>query len=352
MSQIELMKEKLESATGLQRLELLLDLALLSNRSSPDDTARYASDAMRLADELNNMPGLIQSVRHLGSSYLMRSDLTKAESHYQRALDLCRLSNNREQSIPILVNLATVRIQQGNYDAGKVCLTKALDLKCELKSSIVHECALHRNMGGIDYFLGDYHTALTHFLAALECSSDDPVKSHVPNTLTNIASIYAELKEYEKALDYYLQVNEMYEKNNNLTGLVKSLRGCGSASQDLGHYEQALEYFQRALKLAESTGLRRDQAYIAHNIGNVYLDQGKPELALEILQESLKLNQDINDQNGLAAAHIQIGVACFRLGDRVTARQQLLKGLEIARDIGSKKWEQDALFNLYNRSYA
>lgn len=61
------------------------------------------------------------------------------------------------------------------------------------------------NMGGVYCSLGDYKTALSYYLRALEIQKVTLGEKHssTATTLINIGGVYSSLKEHVKAIDIY-----------------------------------------------------------------------------------------------------------------------------------------------------
>ena len=78
------------------------------------------------------------------------------------------------------------------------------------------------------------------------------------------------------------------------------------------------------------------------NIGSLHTTLGQYDTALYYLNRSLMLMEEAGDKENIAASHIHIGEALMLKGDIKRSEMEYLKGLEMADEIGHKKWEFEA----------
>jgi len=114
-----------------------------------------------------------------------------------------------------------------------------------------------------------------------------------------------------------------------------------------GHMVEAQSWMLQALQQRE--GVPQDlQAEILLWAGNYTVDLGDNEAGRDLIQESMAISQEINDQNGIASALTNLGVATNNLGDLEGAKQIYEKAIHIYQTMGEEKSIATALNNLGN----
>ena len=167
---------------------------------------------------------------------------------------------------------------------------------------------------------------------------------------------------------------------------MKAWRGVGNLAYDRGQFSRARAAYTQLLSLSRQTGSRQEEAaalgslanlalaqddliearllleesltlfrqcsnprgaaLVLGNLALVALDSGDPAGACTLHRESLELFEQVNDTQNIALALNNLGHAAMQAGDYVTARQQLLASLALARTLASPFLELYVVVNL------
>lgn len=91
----------------------------------------------------------------------------------------------------------------GNYSAAKNYMTKAV--------RILPNPFIHSQLGNVNYFMGDYVSAIADYRVSLGYSGDVE-----PEILNNMAAAYLQLKDYGKAAEYKRRSMEAGKISGNI----------------------------------------------------------------------------------------------------------------------------------------
>ena len=308
-SQIKELEQKLKSAKGKERINLLNDLAVKLYRYDPTKTEDYAKEALNLSKELEFEEGIAKSYRILGISYHIKGDYEQALKQYMKAAKSFEANGNKYELAHTYNNIGVVYRNQSNYDKGLEYYFKATKLYSEL---------------------------------------DD--NEGIANTYNNIGVIFSEQENYEQALGYYLMSLEMRKELGNKEGISECNNNIGIVYFKLGKNDLALKYYHETLEICQELGCDKDRASAYLNIGLIYWKQDKYKLALEYLFKSLEIDEKMGNKRSIMISCIDIGLISISLGEYETSLAYLQRALALAKEIGTKTYESEcynALFMLY-----
>ncbi|TMV05629.1 tetratricopeptide repeat protein [Ruegeria sediminis] len=159
-------------------------------------------------------------------------------------------------------------------------------------------------------------------------------------------NIYFPLGRFKEALDSNENALSIARKLGSARLEVGALSGFGDANFMNGTMQTAAEYYTQAVERAREKGLVRDLAANLHNLsvarsysGNVAQGKSDAREAVEISQKYFAFVPE-------CVAQTCLGVACTFLGELDEALDVFAKSAEIARRVGAKRLEAQALEHL------
>jgi tetratricopeptide (TPR) repeat protein len=113
----------------LTRIRLLASVSQLAQPNGDLPlAAERAEESLRLAQELNDVPGIARAATLLGNIATVRNDLTTAESYHQQALDHFRRLDDSPWVVVGLNNLAIVALRRADHGRALTLSTEAVHL--------------------------------------------------------------------------------------------------------------------------------------------------------------------------------------------------------------------------------
>ncbi|HYV91466.1 MAG TPA: adenylate/guanylate cyclase domain-containing protein [Chitinophagales bacterium] len=200
------------------------------------------------------------------------------------------------------------------------------------------------SMGCINYFKGDYLSALEFHKKTLKIREDIGDKKGIAGTYNNIGQVFRDQGNYPEALKDYFAALKMNEESGNKQWQAINLGNIGIIYDEQGNYPEALKNYLAALKIYEETGDKEGIAGTYNNIGVIYMNHGKYPEALKNYFASLKISKEIGDKNGIATTCDNIGVIYREQGNYPEALRNHFTSLKIEEEIGDK----DGITRSYN----
>lgn len=252
--------------------------------TNPDQSLRYADEALRLARELNYVKGIATANTLKGFCFWTFGDNELAIESAMTALEIAqqaKLKHLQAESYYILT--------RGYMDLAE--RIKARE-SIELAESMVRQgddweqlCSIY-NLKGVILFIADKpDSALFFYNKALEVGTTHGVDSiNFPRIISNIGEVYAP-ENAKLAMSYYQRALRLARNTGNkiteasITGII------GMAylkANDLRNAEQTL---QSALVLARELGLRRVIRQAYGGLVDVRLRQGRGDEAVVYLRK-------------------------------------------------------------------
>ncbi len=136
------------------------------------------------------------------------------------------------------------------------------------------------------------------------------------------------------------QQREIAKEIDDLPAQANALGALGNVYFSKGQYTATLGFHQQHLAIAQVLGLRRSCLHAIGNIGNVHNATGDYAQASDCYQQQLTLAQAIALGN--------LGVVAYEQDNYAEALVLMTQQLEIAREIGDRTREAQALGNLRN----
>jgi two-component system sensor histidine kinase/response regulator len=163
------------------------------------------------------------------------------------------------------------------------------------------------------------------------------IKKSINQTITNLGSLYFDIREYQTAENYFLQVLEsLNETPNEQMGLASVYFSLGNTSRKLYNPAKALSYYEQSLAICEKIGDLNGIALSNWGIGVIYNNKGQFERSQKHYEIALKQNRALKNLYQecvvlMSATHNYLG-----LKDYKNAEESANLALTIANQIKSK----------------
>ncbi len=283
---------RLEQASGTEKARLYNELAAQILNNDPENSIGYATKALELSVELEDVSLEADAAFNIGNGYRLKGENLHALDYYLKALKAYSEIDNKE----------------GVSKSSSKC-------------------------GMIYRLMGDYSTALDYHTRALRNYKDLQLPVGIAQAMIDIGIAYKNLEKPDIALDYYNKALETISATNNANIRVSALIATGNIFWEKGENDEALEHFQEALTLMENEDFKGENpADIYDNIGNVYRHKNDFRKALEFYNTALSISEKIGDKNQMAITYKNMGIT-YKLSGRYS---QAVDYLNRSRKIGEE----------------
>jgi len=333
------------------KIIVALSLILLSNWISAQDHKDDNEVLDSLKQELNkaqedtNKINLLQSL----SKRLLSKDIEKALFYASESLRLAQDLKNDAMIAGSCNQIGIVLYRKGYLEASRKYILKAKELSIKV-NDIESICTSLNNEGVICYAQGNLDLALGCYLKSLKMAEELNDSRGVAMTLNNIGNIHKDLDNFEKSLEFYERSIDKKMQIDDVHGLAMTYNNIGLLFSDQKKYTEALKYYEKSIELKEKIDDQYGLGMTINNMGLVHQSTGAEELALEHFQKSIRIKEKIGDQLGMAMCYSNIGKVFLESGKYTQAISSLDKAMEIAVAIDSKIQQRDACL-IYFETY-
>jgi signal transduction histidine kinase/ActR/RegA family two-component response regulator len=297
---------KIMTSTGIDKIELLLNLAEAYLNQQPQKTLDLANNALELAVVMND------PFRQANALFLI-ADANRMKGDNITALDYYFQSNK---------------------------IFDQLDDKEGLAN-----CS--NNIGRIYRLLGDYPSALDYHLTALHLYEELNNKTGIASSLINSGVAYRNLGNKTIALENYSKALEISTSNQDLSNMVSALISIGNVYWYDKDNIEAMSYYEKALAVSKEENYQGEHpGGILNNIGNVKRNLGELDKAIDYYMQALKISKEIGDQNQIAITLKNIGIANKELKKYSEAIRYLNESKAIAENIRLLRIQRETLDQL------
>ena len=295
------LEHQLSASEGLERIDLLTELAELSARSKPQRARQFADEARELATRQTDN-------RRSARLSLFFANLEHRSNEYQQALKL-------------------------------LLQTESLYLKTDDEIGL-SQCYIA--FGNCYLMLGQISQSLKYQLKALNIAVAAKDELNQSRALCNIGNCYEALSDYATMLDYDMKALNLEPDKSKLTPAEEHrwvenrtviLSNIGETLVNLGREQEGLNFHQRALNTARQTGNKYLECVILINISDIHLHFNDLATAQELVVAAVEIAVEIKELLQTARAFSQLGQVHRALNNLTAAKSYYEKGLQLFSEI-------------------
>ncbi len=290
--------------------------------------------------------------------YLAGMDAAAAQVRAEEALALAQQLGFVRGTSKAWYMLGYALMQQGRYEEALEAAIRCRDLSAQ--AGLGYRLpAVWTLIGSIYRQMGRQQEALDAFLSAVELTKEWGDSLDLAYAWINLATTYIDLDQAAQAREILQRAAAIFEAYGMDRSLVETWINLGATDLPA---EKKMTVLRRAIRKATELDYPSALSYAWHNLGACLLDSmGQVRPALEAYLKAIDFSRRSQDQYEEATATIDAGHAYAALGMLDSAQWHLERGLELARRLGSRQMEADALEELaalfarkgdYARAYA
>ncbi len=303
---IDSIKTVLKGREGLQRFDLLNDLAWEYRFAYPDSTIFYSTQAYKLGQQLMLKKDLARPVNFIGIAYNYKGERLRAFEYYTEALE-------------------TATLQQDSFQ-------------------VAHT---NNNIGRLFYDQGILSRSYEYFVKARLIFTAFNDSSGLAYTYQSIGNLYKSQRDYDKAEENFLNAYYIRLALGNTRDIMSAMVYVGRNYLESGQYEKSVRFFQ----LADSTGqVINDEINLAEIktfLAESYLNTGRIDLAEAMCRDGLRVILKKNNIRMMPQAYNTLGQILIKKNALADARKNFNTSLEIAARINDLNAKMDAYYFLW-----
>lgn len=287
----------------------------------------------------------------LAPSFMAWGAWETAAELYATSTALARDRANRPSTGQLLVEMATLRWDQGAHEEALLQATEALEIGREQGDGEIQAQALVQ-LGRAYIVSGRRAGALDCLGRALDLYETAGNLGGKADTLNTMGIALSRAGRNSEATEKFRAMLDIRVELADRVGQAKGLNNIGEVLAILGRYEEARSYYDRSLALVRTIGGRQQLSNLYTNIGNVCRETGESEEALAYFRRALDSYRATGDPRGEADVLICIGMTYLEGARHKEARLHLKMGERIAERIGDRLARQQALVGAGHAQFA
>ena len=348
--EIDQLKSQLDDLTGVEKVDLLTNIANAYLDISPKESILYSNQALTLSHSLQLTRGIIDSFNTLGMAHYLLLDYNMAISYFEKAM---AFNVNEEYEIKMGYSLNGLGLTyQAKDEIGKAMTyykrANSFFIQSNYKKGVANSL---NNIGTVYSHLLQFDTALEKYYEALSIHKSIGYQNGIGATYNNIAVVYEKLGNNKVSIDNYLKAITIFAEidNQKRVAILFNNIGLVFVSQEL--YNEALDFFYQSILLSTELGNKSEIATSYNNIGIALNLSGSYQDSLVNHLKALEIRENINDKHGVINSSNNIGTVYFNMGKLDNALEFFNNALTSAQNITYKEGINSALFNLSKVHY-
>ncbi|XP_076943533.1 protein KINESIN LIGHT CHAIN-RELATED 2-like [Bidens hawaiensis] len=282
----------------------------------------------------------------LGDTYAMQGNIEKSILCYKAGLEIQKhvLGENDARLGETCRYVAEAHVQAMQFDEAKILCTLATEIHGKNgTSNSLEEAADRRLMGLICDSVGNYETAVEHYVLARMAMSANGHESDVAAIDVCIGDAYLSLARYDEAIFTYQKALNVFRftKGDNHPSVASVYVHLADLYNKIGKFRESETYCEHALCIyvkPNPKGPNDETANGLIEVSAIYESMNKLDRALDLLKKSLKAYGTGPCQvTTVAGVEAQIGVLCYMMGSYFDSYEYFKSAILKFRAAGEKK---------------
>ncbi len=248
-----------------------------------------------------------------------------------------------------LFNLGNYHSDKGNSSKAIAYLEKSLQKATEIKDSLF-TVRIHNDLSGEYAYNGNYAKALTGYLLSIEQAEKLNDLKMLSIINENIANLYASQKDYKQALEFYKKVKKINTDIGNEIYSAETMSNMASVYADMNELEYAMFNVNASITIFEKHEIIDWLAFAYEIKGKTYLKQDDHKWALYWYRQSEALHKKIEDERGRIDLYNGMAEAYFGIGKDSVSKHYAMHAYDISSKLKFKEGTKKCANTLYKIS--
>ena len=291
-------------------------------------------------------PQFAAAFLRLGVLYWRKQDVPRAETAFQRAAELYRLSSNFEGVAEVLYQHGVVYDNADKVPEARAKLEESLQI-ARATNNQYQQTRSELQLSSVMLTAGEIAAALQHANTAIELAQANDLENLTTSGLIDLGSLYFLKSDYQEAEKYFKQALEYAQRNKLRRNEARAQLSLGSLKMSQNEMSEAVPYLEKALRFYQEGGYRQYTAQALLLFGRANRQKGDYDAALRAFQQQLATAEQENNLPRQALAQEGLGTVLVRRERYVEA----LTHFENSYSLFSKTDNQVAITNsMINRA--
>jgi DNA-binding SARP family transcriptional activator/tetratricopeptide (TPR) repeat protein len=284
------------------------------------------------AEELTALCGL-------GETHLTLRQYRPAQTQFERALDIARITENHVAVCTALIGLGGVHQAAGRSTIAENHYTTALRIARACGNRTAALDAL-RGLGHTLRAMGHPDLSATHFQEALTIARETGNRHGELNALWGLGHAHWLRGNRQESATCHAQALEIARLTGNRIGELYALVGLAYVNLLQSQYAPAADYYRQILSIAQDIGDRNSEFEARYGLGHVHRATGRLELALTDHRVALRIARELGHPSDQARALHGLALTYHSESQYAEARLRWEEALDILTGLGITEAEE------------
>jgi len=291
-TRLDSLQTQLGKATGLEKVDILNELAQTYKKNLPEKTMEYGNKALELSKIIDYKKGEAQALNNIATAYYISSEYNKSIEIFLEALYIFEEIEDKKNIAQMLNNIGLTYNVLSKYEISLDYHLKSLKIREEIQDKEGIAASLN-NIGNINWETMNHDSALEYYEKSLKIYEEIDNKDGIAITSNNMGNIFFVLKKYDQSSECFIKSLKIYEELNNKYGIAAASNNIAFVFKVSEDYKKALKYSFKSLKTSEEMEEKAGIANTLNNIGELYFLLENYDEAFSYFQKSMKLAREI-----------------------------------------------------------
>ena len=296
--------------------------------NKPEDALRNYNQALDIRRKINDQRGVATSLGQIAQVEESTGDYKAALSSYEDAVKVDRTIGDKNGLLQNLISIGSFYLNQGQNDKSLQYANEGLQIARDTGDQMA-QATLLLNIGVAHFNKSEFQDALTYFQQAYDIRSK--LNQDATEALHDLALTNVQLGQYDTAVTQFVKALDASRASGDKNGIALQSGDLGPLFAVQGRYDAALKTLQEAVNTYKQLNDRSYQMVLAlAEYGRTLSAVGNEDEGRKSIEEALKLAPDAKNDAATATALVAMGDSYFYAGDFANARQQYEKALQVA----------------------
>gem|GEM_PF-7077552 len=341
-------QQVLKGVKGLLFRHLGLSYLYRSNYETAKTQLHQSLQVFEGLDSTNtsNASRKATTLYYLGYTYYRNNLYGVSAEYYQKALDIYKNLDYQANVAQCMTFKGQSLGEAGQFKEAESVILEAVKIATTAQSNSQIAFAYNK-LANLYKKNGLPAQAINAYNKATEVYVAEKKLADLATTYNDIAKLYQDLKDYQKAIEFLEKTLQIRLQLNKQTDIAESYKNLASIYYDLKNYAQAKIYYQKNYDLCHKIGDKSEQVYALANLGNIaYFNDNDFVKAENSFLQAITLAQQINDNSILAWCYRRISELYLQTGRAEKANLYSTKAIETANKLEDKTEQMSALLHL------
>jgi len=213
----------------------------------------HQTDALRIAEELNDASRIARAAGSLGMLCYMQGRLVQAMEYYQLQYAINEGLADEAALAPVLSRMAAIHFQRGEFESARTLTQRRLDIDQRLGNRRgIAMC--YGGLGSVSFNQREYDVALGYFERQLEIARDIGDRRVVALTLGNLGVVCDALDQRERGEECYREQLAVASEIGDRGGVSSAMGHLGRTLAERGEHQAGLDAYRQQLEMARDSG--------------------------------------------------------------------------------------------------